>query len=303
MDNSLSSFLTNVWENRYYILYTAPLKPGDTISERVYAMYAPKHGITRGITSEEYGHQLNSIVLPINWVWDNQSEFKVAKNSGARTQSIGCRIYLNVKQEHAVTVFNKIMEVTKVTNYHLGKTSQQPPLPPPIGQVRTTLNIPDNVYYKGDLARAKRGNFEGIVCGVKIAKPQEAYSGRADVIVVYLEGQQQARIFAEFLATLGNYYNNDVPPMTRMINWGISIGAEPNKNQRSEGNSFGMLRANLIGRALIKTVTGREVIGGVDTNLRRAIYPSVSLPNRLNFINEVLAIFLENNISINEPWK
>lgn len=298
MNTELSSFLADVWENRDYILFNAPRNPDETIEDRVYDIYAPQHGITASITPEVYETQVSGITAPPlskPWRFRSTGGFRVADNLGAESSSVNCRIYLNVKLENAVHVFKIVLDKAKMPLYEPSR-SGPPSLTTP------SLSIPQDILSRGHLARTKAmgESFEGSVIGAKIAEKEQAFSGRPDIIVIYMPTELQAIKLAEYLAKLGPYYKNDIPAMTKRIAWGISIGAEVWGEQWKVGTSFGGLRCNLVARALIKSVIGTDMDG--KRILRKGTTPPLPSPNRLDFFNEVTKQFTMNKISITEPW-
>src|SRR5262249_13690845 len=153
----LSSVLTNVWENRYQILYEKPVRNArddQTIEDRVYAFYAPSNPLTGlTITKEEYARQLNTIVSPPGketWKKSVRGGFHVWDAGGTLSGTTKYRVYLNVKLQDAVDVFKRIMALASV--------DPQPPSPPPVPGRGVSSPRPSlSVIRAGLVAAAQRG--------------------------------------------------------------------------------------------------------------------------------------------------
>jgi hypothetical protein len=298
MHTELSSFLADVWENRDVTMYGNPDPTGDTIEDRVYSIYAPQHGIgNAGITKDVYQARVNGILAPPNSGWraSQRNWAFVWDNASAASLHANYRIYVNAKPNYAVNIFQRIMQMSA------RPVPQAQPMPPHLRQAMPQL--PPHVAATGYMAQANRGNYADVVVGAKIAFADEAFSGRPDVIVVYLNqqgGRQLAAHLAERIANFGDFFRNDLPPMTERIAWGVSIGPEVSGQQWTVGTSFGMVRANLIAWAMIETVTALPTAAGPHP-VPLVAHPAGS-PNRLDFFRIVTNKFAQFNIDSNAPW-
>lgn len=299
MHNELNSFLTDVWENRDWILYDKPDPTGKTVEDRVYSLYAPMHGVrTDQITPNAYDAQVNTITSPAGrtpWIVKRRDAFFVWDNSASAAGNADYRVYVNAKHEHAVEVFKKIM--------HWGSDPiGQGPAPaaprPPNG-----APIPPASLTSGYAARVARGHFADVIAAAKIAFAKEAFTGRADLIVVYLNplgGRAAALALAHRLAKLGAYYRNDHPPMTQKVHFGIAVGPEVSGTQWQVGTSYGEVRCNLIAQAMVHSVTGRQRPNQHPVPVGWA---PVGSPNRLDFVRRVAQLFQQYGINPQAPWR
>ena len=302
MHIELSAFLTDVWENRDGILYRkddpTPIAndpTGTTVEDRVYAVYAPQHGQAKGaITRDRYTTAVNAIKKPpqSGWTVDRRDWAFVWRNVWA-SQTADHRVYVNAKLEHAPAIFEKIMGMAVLP-------LKGPPVPPRPGQTNPVL--PAHVLRTGHLTQANRGHFGETVAAAKIAFAEEAFSGRPDRIVVYVNaGPAVAAALARKIAALGNLFEHDHPPMTQRIASGISIGAEVGAGQWSVGTSFANVRCNLIAWAMIEAVTGQATDAGPNDVPLAA--PAAGSPNRLDFVRLVESKFRRQNIDVDAPWR
>ena len=320
MNTELSSFLTDVWENRDILLYGAPDPTGATVEDRVYTIYAPMHGGARaGIDQMAYDDTVRQIRPPVDSGWRIlRSDWAQVWTNDRAAQQIDCRIYVNAKLDHAAAIFTRILAMSVAPEPPrplppLPPRGLAPPRPPRPTPPRQPTLSPDMIA-SSNVALARRGRFGTVVGGAKIAWGDAAYGGRPDKIVVYLNregGRQVALIMAQRIAALGPYFELDHVPMTQPAAPGISIGGEVHGNQWTIGTSFGMVRCTLIARALIEAVTGRPA-GGDDHDVplgpvptgRPVITPGRPghSPNRLDFVQRVGRLFTTNGIDINAPW-
>ncbi|MEZ5351930.1 MAG: T3SS effector HopA1 family protein [Bryobacteraceae bacterium] len=293
MDTQLSSFLADVWENRDVLLYGNPDPTGDDVEERVYAMYAPMHGVgNAGITKVAYDLLVNGINAPPNsgWVPSQRTWAYVWDNRSAASARAGYRVYINAKLTQATQIFQRIMAMSA-----RAPAQANPPNALPV--------IPDHVLATSYMALANRGIYADVIAGMKIAFAAEAFNGRPDIIVVYISdagGRQIAAHLARRIAAMGDWFRTDIPPMTERIAWGISIGPEVSGTQWGVATSFGQVRTTLIAWAMIEAVTGVATNGGRhDVPLQMARHGS---PNRLTFFQLVTSKFAQYQIDANRPW-
>lgn len=296
MHTELSSFLTNVWENRENILFSRADETGITVEDRVYTIYAPLHGVSSaGISQDQYGWSLDGIRKPAGSAWAIErgnaygDEFLVWKNGAAVSRSVDHRIYINAKLATAATVFQRILtEAARQADQH-------------------ATSVPMSVMATSYQALASRGrlleHLPELVVAAKIASKEAAFTGRQDLIVVYLNkygGRALAEAFGKKIATWGSYFRNDHVPMTLRVASGISIGPEGGADQLGAGASFGQVRCWLIARALIRAVTNTT-----PTTFENKVplrLPSVPSPNRLDFNRIAGQEFQANGIDVNAPW-
>ncbi|MFN7920792.1 MAG: T3SS effector HopA1 family protein [Bryobacteraceae bacterium] len=290
MHTEMSSFLAGVWENRDVLMYGAADPTGDTVEDRVYAMYAPMHGAgNTGITKPAYNVLVNGIVAPPNsgWVVNRRDWAYVWDNNSAASSNAAYRIYLNAKLPTAAALFQRIMGL-----------AVRPPQP-----VHPAPNVLARPLATAYMALANRGIYGDVVAAMKIAFANEAFNGRPDIIVIYINpegGKQIAAHLARRISGFGDLFRNDIPPMTERISWGVSIGPEVSGAQWNVGTSFGMVRTNLIAWAMIEAVTGHATNNGThDVPLAQ---PRHGSPNRLTFFQLVTAKFAQYNIDVNAPW-
>jgi hypothetical protein len=293
MHTELSSFLTDVWENREYIMYGPDDPSGPSVEERVYTMYAPIHGIKTDIKKADYQGGTDRIypprlsgwrVLRRDWayVWQNRST----------SDSTAYRVYLNAKLAYAPQLFQRILQTTAAP--------LDPALPP-----HQKPQVPDDTLLEGYRAQVKRGKFAHVVGAAKIALADAAFEGRPDVIVIYINdygGQYAAEMLPRHIASWGtNLSNNDHPPTTRRIPAGISVGPEVSGTQWQVAGSFGQVRCHLIARAMIQAVTQVTTDDGPNA-VPHPTTPTGS-PKRLDFVQLVSEKFRHYGINPNAPWE
>jgi hypothetical protein len=316
--NDLSSMLANVWENRETILYAKSMGEDDaTIEDRVYAFYAPNLAVASSkITPTAYLGQLNGVTSPPNkavWRKNVRGGFHVWDAGGTLDSRVEYRVYLNAKPECAVTVLKHIMNIASVD-------PPPPPRPPRPGLPTTPpVVVPEHVIRAGVVTRAKRGQFGEGLAAVKIADEEQAFTNRPDKLVVYTNkygGETVATLLANELARNPNWFNANVPPMTRRIAMGVAVGPEVAGTQWNVGTSFGEVRCNLIARALLFVATGKTPDdltayqvphpSGRFTQTRVPLPPprtKTGSPNRLDFVNLVAKLFTDNGINPLAPWE
>jgi hypothetical protein len=292
MHTELSSFLTQVWENREAILDFSPAGNLAKVRDNVYDLYAPRFRAVEETLAQSYNDEVNRITAPpgSGWRISRRDSFFVWTNSAAN-QSVSHRIYVNALPAHAPTVFRRLLECAN------RQVSREPPPAPP-GQRRPGEGMDLKTAY---VALARRGQFGEILAGAKIAFAEEAYGGRADVIVAYLNdeaGLASVSLLAQRIASWGRFYGNDHPPMTRQLAFGISTGAEVTRVQRDIGTSFGEVRSGLVARALSEAVTGR--VPPESGPIPPARGPRS--PNRLDFVQIVGRLFKAHGIDVDAPW-
>lgn len=292
MHTELSAFLTDVWENREYIMYGANDPSGPTVEDRIYSIYAPIHGIKTDIKKADYKGGIDRLHTPRHSGWRvARRDWAYVWTNTSTSDSIDCRVYLNAKVAYAPQLFQRILQLTAV--------APDPALPP-----SQLPKVPNATLMEGYRAQVKRGKFGHVVGAAKIAYADAAFEGRPDVIVIYINaygGQFAAEILARHIASWGlHMFGNDHPPMTRRIQSGISIGQEVSGSQWDVGTSFAALRCNLIAHAMIETVTG------VATDAKRNHVPHQTpprgSPNRLGFVQRVSDAFTACGINPNTPW-
>jgi|GEM_PF-4490295 len=337
MHTELSSFLTNVWENRELILYSQQSR--GTIEDRVYHLFAPKHQVTAaGITQSTYGFQVTSIIRPPGSLW------RFVKNdwasnwiNGSATRLPSYRVYVKPYPHRAVEVFKRILELSspaqaaqraetsvsggrRLPSNFLNRTVFSTPGSSTRTFPQRAAQLPLGPGNRGALVPASRtpatpagpadpdtpGYFASVVYAAKIALAQWAFTARSDRIVVYINmtgGREGAKLLAEKIAAFGKFFEYDHPPMSERISSGISIAADVTKEQQKQVDvSFGTVRSALIAWALLEAVTG------VPTNAGRHTAPigeqplGQRAPTRIDFLRIVQNKFAAHNINVNEPW-
>jgi hypothetical protein len=309
MHVELSSFLTTVWENREVVMWGQPDPTGQTVEDRIYAIYAPVFdGKTRTpLARQQYDASIRALpgriaTIPNSgWQLFRNDWASVWTNSRA-SQTVAERIYLNAKLDHAADIFVRIIAMSVAAP---PPPAVAPP-PPQIGRPLPTPPqpvVPDHVLRSGYAALANRGRYGDVVSGAKIAWTDAAFGGRPDKIVVYVNtdgGRSLASSLARRIAAFGPFFENDHVPMTERIDAGISLGAEVSGQQWQIATSFGEVRCNLIARALVQAVTG-QVTPDFATNVP-VTARSLPSPDRLRFVQLVEQLFTANGIDPNNPW-
>src|SRR5262249_53754744 len=211
----------------------------------------------------------------------------------------------------AVDVFKRIMALASV--------DPQPPSPPPVPGRGVSSPRPSlSVIRAGLVAAAQRGKYGGGIAAAKIADESQGLTNRPDKIIVYTNdygGEPIASMLATELPRDMTRSNSAIPPMTRRIAMGVSIGPEVTGTQWNFGTSFGELRCNLIARALLQTMTGRTLeslseserkphLSGKSSQARVPVKPPVTgSQNRFDFIDKVAALFIAQGIAPAAPWE
>jgi hypothetical protein len=302
LDSQLSSVLSNVWENRQWILYAQPQRAGETVQDRVYSFYAPEYEIDQiGITKQDYQALLSALPAPHNrtrWSMYWQDAFRVGKNlNPPMSMDIVLRLYINIKAVHAIPVFRRLMEMASD--------------PLPVGGPAPMMhhNIPESVKFSGAMDRMRRHIYTDVIVAAKLANGEQMFSGRRDKFVIYLNkyaGESGAQLLVQELMGMGRFYERDTVPMTKELAPGFGIGAEVHDGQSSVGTSFGGVRCNLIAKALVRTVLGRDLS---DTEVKNGVALPLAPPrtpnlqhNRLTFVNLVQTYFATNGIGATAPW-
>jgi len=309
LNTELSAFLSNVWENRDWLLYGSPLTGRkETIEDRVYDLYAPEQPRTAGMTARAYKAQIDAINKPVisrhNWRRSIRGGFHVWDNSGC-SGSVNYRLYLNVELAQAARVFTEVMISASAPAAAFSRSMAS-----------------------GRAALAARGrremrDFSTVVKAAKIADEEQAFTSRPDVIVVYFsEGRDTALAFSKRLLNGcgAACFKHDHVPMTERIASGVSMGPEVSgARQWAVGTSFGEVRCNLIAKALVKCVTGKTIDQVPDSAtesresttffkvfkapLSQTSLPPVGSPNRLDFFQEVGKSFQQTGIDPAAPWR
>lgn len=296
MHVEFSSLLTNVWENRQQILYGHETL--GTIENRVYYMYAPQYRIrATQITEATYQAQITGILAPpfSGWYFQQYTWASNWRNRRAASDQVTYRVYVKPRLTHAAHVFQEILRISSPS-----QPSQAPPLPAQFVASQTS-----QAAY---MARVRRGIFTDVITATKIALAEQAFSGRSDRIVVYINhagGRDAARYLGEAIARFGNYFENDHPMMTDQVASGISIAPEVTQQQNTAagGNfSFGSLRSTLIAWALLEVSTGRTINSGTHAAPINESYLRQRAPTRIDFVRTVQAKFRTYGINVNYPW-
>lgn len=318
MHARLQSFLDDVWKNADNILFADPdpgkapqakLK-GTTVGQRVYSLYALGEGAPaiQVMSKEFYNNKLERIRKPANSSWrpqERQNGFFFWRNFAGQG-SADYRVYLNPKPVCAADVFQRILDCSaKALDVNLDDPFDEDDVP----RERHSRNIPAD---KKVLDR----HLGEVIVTAKIALAEDAFMGRRDVIVVYVNGGRTiAAAFARKAVTWAYQFNDSTVPMTDPIAAGISIGAEVHGNlhdrtgQWKVGVSFGHVRCNLIARALVEAVTGLPVstIYPMD-ELTVPLPPATALKGNtseatwVKFRLLVTLLFDRYNINANAPW-
>ena len=290
MARELENFLRNVWANKAWILYGEVDNPvkvdpvdveavarlrddfvhrGRSVADHVYALYAPEYGVQNaGISEDVYRSQITAIIPPRMSRWGYVMEkagFRFWHNRGAHGPE-QYRIYLNPKLPDAAKVFQILLGCAELTDIDLARARLYLPY-------ATPLPVP---YLR--------------LHSAKIANEKEAFSGRHDIIVAYITGDRattQTLLRDHFLPAFRHFgltFNNDIPPMTEQVTWGVSIAPEP----QGEANSFGGLRCDLIAKALVRCVTGtHRPLDSPDPWPLQKVRTAVRTANPLEFAAEV----------------
>ena len=303
MHTELSSFLTQVWENREHILVFGAHPPPTlaAVCDGVYGMYAQNFQVAEALAAATYEQSLRDIRKPPRSGWtggQTRGGFFVWDNMTAADRSVSFRVYANAAPAHAADVFQRVLDCSCV--------EREPPTRPnaPGTSMAPSLGTSADLT-TGYLARIRRRLYGDVIVGAKVAHADEAYSGRADTIVIYLNdaaGADTPSLLAQYMATWGPFFRHDHPAMTQRIASGLSIGPEVTMAQRRIGNSFGELRSGLIARALIEAVTGRvpNEVGSPIPAPRPGVAKS---PNRQDFNRCVTRLFGEHGINVEAPWE
>lgn len=154
-----------------------------------------------------------------------------------------------------------------------------------------------------------------VVSGVKYALPSEAFGGRRDMIVIYLNAElPTAEILAGQLARhlSADCLRPDVTSLTHRIAAGISVATEDKERQGSEF-SFTQYRATLIAKALVECTTditndmdfvflqwGQQVEWMSDRGYECPHVREISLEQ---FERKVAELFEREGINLSEAWK
>ena len=292
LESTLSSLVTNVWENKDALVFGAS-KVRETIADRVYDLCGGSQPKTQHLTVQ-YDVQLSRIESLPNlsrWKKERQSDafgsYFVRFANPAASGSAESRVYINAKREHAFDVMKALMELI-----------------PPV------VKLPGGVCVTGMRGLPFRGRqapreWSPAVLLVKIADVEEAFRGRRDLIVVYLN--KPLALARDFAGELGarvraTWLNNDSMPMTQAVTFGISVGAEVHgASQWKVGTSFTEVRCALLARALVECVTGMpSATGHEQAPLRARANPATY--NRLVFVERVKKLFAEVGIDPAAPW-
>jgi hypothetical protein len=288
MHTVLSNFLANVWENRDHVLAAQFAKGA---RERVYELYssAPPDGGAQTPEQQNYANRLAAL----------RGRFGLQPGGEwfyyfHRTQAdVLIRLYMNPRPEWACRVFEMTLDALRDTR-GLGAALQS-------GAVARAGRRPGAGLGKAQAPSKYAGAaWADGVNQLKIANAAEAYSGRRDLIVVYLAGQDVGWSLLRALEGRGlmqGWFADDVPPMTQRVYWGVSFGTDP----REPGASFGMVRCDLIADALILAVTGHEPPASGPIVPARRNAPQTN-NNRLGFVKLVTDRFAAKGISVERPW-
>lgn len=336
MHARLQSFLDDVWNNAHNILFAGPFQLnapraelyGDTVEHRVYSLYASGLGpseVHATISEKTYELRLRRIKSPYKSGWvegDNQplaedKAFYMWTNCMASGLKADFRIYLSPRLSVATDLFQRVLdcsakpapEMDDLSLFGDGDSQRK----------RSSDAVPPERMVDGyDLGE--------VVAAAKIARGNEAFKGRRDVIVVYVNkdgGRKAAGAFARRIANWPFPFNDKTPPMTQTIARGISIGAEvhgdreANAGQWRFGSSFGSVRCTLIAHALIEALRGRSLTGNDlarqhkvpltppeprhGLKLIDSLKP-VDAQTKTAFRQLVVQKFGANNIDVNVPW-
>jgi hypothetical protein len=300
LDLGLSSLLTNVWENRSYILFDTSKILNETVGDRVYGLCGGALPNTMSMTAS-YSFQLARIgSLPNLRRWHQTRQRDLFGSYFVRFRNLAAsgaclsRVYVNAKLEKVYEVVSRITALT-------------PPVVslPGLSAEANNLLIGRTVQAQQSRGRDTVLDWSLIVLMVKIADVEEAFTGRRDVIVVYFN--QPVPIAARFAQQITHastgFVNHDVMPMTQMVSSGISVGAEVHGQQGESGASFTQARCGLIARSLIDCVVGPAA---QKSETSRAPLERVSPPpataNRLAFVARVEKVFTDAGISVEQPW-
>jgi hypothetical protein len=267
---TLDDFLTEVWNHRDNILFgpRRHAETEETVEGRVYGLYAPETRFTgAAVTPDAYKQTIETVALKFpHWRRKPKSStgsFHVWDSPSPR-QSVTQRLYLNVRPECTADALSAA--------FSLG-------------------NLGPKVMASTARALAKRHHdpsfwdrpFASMIVAIKAADETEAFTSRADKVVVYLNKlatEDDVKALSEAFTAFPKWFMPNFPPMTRYLGAGIASGVEPVGTQYQIGTSFGELRCKLIARALIRTVVGKvSVLDDDQTVWRdRMKYPDVLAP-------------------------
>ena len=292
LESTLSSLVTNVWENKEALVFGAS-KARETVADRIYELCGGSQPRTQNLTSQ-YSVQLSRIESLPNLARGKKemqsdafgSYFVRFANPGA-SGGAESRVYINAKREHAFDVMKALMELI-----------------PPVMKLSSGACVTgmQGLAFRGRQAPVEWGSA---VLLVKIADVEEAFRGRRDLIVVYLN--KPLALARDLAGKLGakvrpTWLNNDAMPMTQAVTFGISVGAEVHgAAQWKVGTSFTEVRCRLVARALVECVTGKpSATGQEDAPLKVRANPATC--NRLLFVARVATLLAEVGIDPAEPW-
>ncbi|HEY8922782.1 MAG TPA: T3SS effector HopA1 family protein [Polyangia bacterium] len=300
LDLGLSSLLTNVWENRSQILFETSKIVNETVGDRVYGLCGASLPKTTSMTAS-YSLQLERIrSLPNLKSWQSSRQrdlfgsYFLRFSNPASSGACLSRVYVNAKLDKVYEVFSAITALT-------------PPVARLPGWSGGTTNV---MIGRTALVHQGRGrtpilDWSVVVLMVKIADVDEAFTGRRDVIVIYLNQPVPiaTQLAQQLSLAISRFVNHDVMPMTQLVSSGISVGAEVHGQQGKPGASFTETRCGLIARGLIDCVLGPAA---QKSETSRAPLTPVSPPpataNRLAFVARVEKLFTDAGISVEEPW-
>lgn len=317
MHPELSAFLTDVWENRDWILYGADETPerNDTVEGRVYALYAPEHGATNaGITPGAYAAQLTGVAAPAGakpWSQRHTGGFWVWTSSACSGSHPAHRLYLNAKPARAPQVFQRVITLASAPS------KVPPPVPP------RKMAGPGAAIHgaQAPIVAPQPPNrpWSDVILSAKIADHVQAFSGRNDLIVVYLSSNRgdAIRLGETLLREFPmSWFNHDIPPMSERVGFGVSVGPEVTGKQWGAGTSYGEVRCNLIAKAMLECITGVQIddLSEDEIYWRDSVTPfavirvpvrrgPVGSPNRLEFLDAVAGNFVKFNINPIAPWR
>jgi hypothetical protein len=320
MHTELSSFLADVWENRDYILFGCKAgssdtgeAEGDTVGDRIYCIYAPNSAYRAStITPGAYDTAVSAfkgVALAARWRPKSARDgFHVFQ--APEVSSPSYRLYLNVKPERVVAVAQELVKCAVF--------AEPPPFKPTAPTAGTAPKssapvLDPRVLPASALARMKHHNFADVMVAFKVADKEEAFTNRPDRVVVYLNdlaGTAGVGMLVSLLKKNEGWYLPDTPPLTKRLAWGMGCGPEVSSAQWAIGNSFGMLRCNLIAHALVEVVTGRQPVLAEQLPAplpKQPPRPPVGnvpghSPNRLDFMALVSKLFLAQGLNPNAPW-
>lgn len=313
MDAELSKFLDQVWNKRNSLLLDEPSGNYEKEDE-----YVDSDGC-RSVEGRIYNMYNNS---------DSTSTEKKIKKATkyhgtlSALDNIDNKVWIDKSDDWWLKFDNKVLSSS--TNSKLANATTRIYLN---AKKKSAVTIFMNILDMG----GEKGAYKDYIVAAKLASAWEAVSGRADIIVVYLNATIQKPALAALLKELNipGCYDEAIPAMTKKIAPGIGVGTEPEGVQRKVGHSFGEVRSRLIARALVEAVTGRsydndqvkerdKVHGlrlielGAKGMGQFGIRVPVKLkePNRIKdenlkdiFIKKVEEYFPKFNININKPWK